>query len=152
MGVASVLLSIVTAAVALLSVHNNVDRKLVALASPVVLLAGLAGAVISVMMGAPEQTASAQVLPPEMMGAKIAARAVWPFIIAMLGGVPIIMAQRAKAANSDPLGSFLRSAILVAFVMAFVAVWVRHRDAAKAWWKQTMKDSQEQAAARRKQA
>jgi hypothetical protein len=148
--VASVLLSIITAGVALLSVHSNLDRKIVALASPVTLLAGLAGAVISVMMGAPEQTASAQVLPPEMMGAKIAARAAWPFIIAMLGGVPLIMAQRAKAANVDPLGSLLRTAILVAFVVAFVAVWVRHRDAAKAWWQQTMKDSQEQAAARRK--
>jgi hypothetical protein len=87
-----------------------------------------------------------------MMGAKIAARAAWPFLIAMLGGLPLLMAQRAKATNFDPLASFLRTAILVAFVVAFVAVWVRHRDAAKAWWQQTMKDSQEQAAARRKQA
>ena len=150
--VASLLLSIVTAVIAVVSVHTSVDRNVLLVGSPLVLLTGLAGAVISVMMGAPEQTASAQVLPPEMMGAKIAVRAAWPFIIAILGGVPLLIAERARSKNFDAFASFLRSAILVASLIAFVAVWVRHRDAARAWWKQTMKDSQEQAAARRKQA
>jgi membrane-associated HD superfamily phosphohydrolase len=150
--VACVLFSAITAVIAVLSVDTSVDRNVVLVASPLVLLTGLAGAVISVMMGAPEQTASAQVLPPEMMGAKIAIRAAWPFIIAVLGAVPLLMAERARSRNADAFASFLRSAILIAFLIAFVAVWVRQRDATKAWWQQTMKDSQAQAAARRKQA
>ena len=132
--------------------HGNLDRKIVALAAPIVLLTGLAGAIISVMMGAPETSVSAQVLPPEMVGAKIAARAAWPFIVATLGGLPLLAAARANTKQLDVMASFMRTTVFIALLAGFVPVWVRHRDAAKKWFQQSMKDSQEMAAARKKTA
>jgi hypothetical protein len=149
--VAEVILSGIAAAVAIGLTHTSVDRRLVALAAPVAMLAGMAGAVISVLMGAPDPSNNAQVLPPEVAGVKIAGRAAWPFIVAILGGLPLIFAQRALAKGKDAMGSFGRTAIWVGILVALVTAWVRHRDAARDWWSTTMKQSQEQAAARKKQ-
>ncbi len=147
---AVLLLSGISAAVAIGLTTITIDRKMVAIGAPLVLLAGLAGAVISVMMGAPDQSSGAQLLPPEVAGMKIAGRAAWPFLVATAGGLPLIFAQRAIARNADALASFGRTAVWVGFLVASVGAWVRHRDAARAWWAKTMKDSQDQAAARKK--
>lgn len=147
---AAVLLSLVSVGIALVSAHTNVDRQIMLLACPLVVLTGLAGAVTSVMMGAPEQSSSSQLLPPEVAGVKIAGRAAWPFIVATLGGLPLIVANRANTKGFDPLASFIRIAVFIALLDGFVAVWVQHRDAAKAWFAQTTKDSQALAEARKK--
>jgi hypothetical protein len=148
--VASAVLSLITIGVATLLTHSTIDREMMAIGSPLVLLSGLAGAIISVMMGAPDQSGNSQLLPPEVAGMKIAGRAAWPFLVATAGGLPLIFAQRAIARNADALASFGRTAVWIGFLIAFVGAWVRHRDAARAWWAKTMKDSQEQAAARKK--
>jgi hypothetical protein len=150
--VAEVILSGISAGVAIALTHTSTDRRLVALAAPVAMLAGMAGAVISVLMGAPDPSGNSQLLPPEVAGVKIAGRAAWPFIVAILGGLPLIFAQKALAKNKDAIGSFGRTAIWVGILIAMVTAWVRHRDAARAWWQTTMKQSQEQAAARKKQS
>lgn len=146
--VADVVLSLVTAGVAAALTHGT-QRQIVAFGAPIVMLTGMAGAAISVLMGAPETSSAPQLLPPEVTGMKIAARAVWPFLVATVGGLPLVMAQRAITRSADPLMSFQRTVLWAGFLVAFVAVWVRHRDAAKKWWQDQMKFSQDQAAERK---
>jgi hypothetical protein len=112
---------------------------------------GAAGAVVSVVMGAPEQGPSSmgQLVPPEMLGMKIAARAAWPVVIAMAGGLPILGARAALTKGREPVLFGLQAAIGVLLLVTAVTAWVRFRDPARVWWKGFLEEGQ--AAAKERQ-
>jgi hypothetical protein len=103
-------------------------------------LAAAAGATVSVLMGAPAAADSWSLVPPEIAGARLAGRTVWPPALAVLGVLPVVAARAAAHAKPplSPMGPATAAALGVLFVVANVALWVRYRDQAKAWWKEKL--------------
>jgi hypothetical protein len=106
---------------------------------------GAAGAAVSVTMGAPEPFKDGQLLPPEMAGMKVAARTAWPLIVAVIGSLPVLAAQRADTTGHDGLLAAGQAAIAAMIVVAGTVAWVRFREPAKVWWKQFLEEGQNAA-------
>jgi hypothetical protein len=106
-------------------------------------LAAAAGATVSVVMGAPAAADSWSLLPPEVAGARLAGRMVWPPALAVIGVLPVVAARAAARAKPPvpPIGVAAAAAIAVLFVVANVAAWVRFRDQAKVWWRQKLSEA-----------
>jgi hypothetical protein len=98
-------------------------------------LGAAAGGVASVVMGAPEQTDTAMMLPPELTGMRVVVRTVWPPLLATLGVAPVLGARVAADHGVAPIRGAAIAAAPMAVVFAFVCAWVRFRDQAKAWWR-----------------
>ena len=100
--------------------------------------AGTAGAIINAVKGAPDpmgQTNERIFMPPEVAGMTTMTRAVWPPIVAILGSLPILAVREGVENGDNAVGAALRTAIGVVLLLGFVGAWVRHRDAARQWWK-----------------
>ena len=100
--------------------------------------AGTAGAIINAVKGAPDpmgQTNERMFMPPEVAGMTTMTRAVWPPIVAILGSLPILAVREGVENGDNAVGAALRTAIGVVLLLGFVGAWVRHRDAARQWWK-----------------
>ena len=74
-------------------------------------------------------------MPPEVAGMTTMTRAVWPPIVAILGSLPILAVREGVQNGDNAVGAALRTAIGVVLLLGFVGAWVRHRDAARQWWK-----------------
>ena len=115
--------------------------------------AAAAGAVVSVVMGAPEPARDGSLMPPEFAGMKLVARTAWPLVLAVIGPLPVLAAQRAAIDGNDPLGPAAQVAVFIGVVVALAAGWVRFRDEIHAWWRRTLEEGQkaqkERVAARR---
>jgi hypothetical protein len=101
-------------------------------------LAGVAGAVVNAVKGAPDpigESTEALMLPPEMSGMGSLIRAVWPPLIAIAGSLPIIAIRESVASNSVVLGDALRTALAVGIVLFLTVGWVRQRDNIRRWWR-----------------
>jgi hypothetical protein len=122
------------------------------LAAAMILPAGLAaaaGAIVSVVKGAPKPFDDSPVfLPPEVAGMRIAFRAAWPPVIAVLGLLPLLAARRAYETGSDALSVELRAASAVFLLVGLVAGWVLVRQDIKNWWTTQMQMAQEQQKSR----
>lgn len=126
----------VVAAVAAVAVDPSLDAvKLAAICVLPAALAGGAGAVISVLMGAPEPSDNWQLVPPEVQGARTAFRTVWPPLVATLGTLPVVFARVASDNGSNPYEAAMTSGFFVVLVAGLVAGWVHQRAAIKAWWR-----------------
>jgi hypothetical protein len=139
--VVMVLVAIVGAAAAVLV---DPSKQALEIAGACVLpaaLGGVAGALVSVVGGAPSQTGggdSWSLLPPEISGMRLAFRTGWPPALAILGTLTVL-AARAAARNGTPAVAGAASVglgVLVVFVL--VCGWVRVRDRIHAWWKAQM--------------
>jgi hypothetical protein len=97
-------------------------------------LGAVGGATTSVVMGAPAQSDTWQLLPPEVSGMRLAARTAWPPLLAIIGVGPVLLARAAVDADFEPIPIEAGAAAFVAVVFAFVVAWVRFREPAKAWW------------------
>lgn len=114
-------------------------------------LAAAAGAVVSVVKGAPKPFDDSPVfLPPEVAGMRIAFRAAWPPIIAIIGLLPLLAARHAFEHGDDALSVELRVASGVFLLVGLVAGWVLVRQDIKNWWSTQMAMAQEQQNARTK--
>lgn len=101
-------------------------------------LAGIAGAVINAVKGAPDpvgESTEALMLPPEMSGMGSLIRAVWPPAIAVVGSLPIVLIRESVETNSVVLGDALRTALAVGIVLFLTVGWVRQRDNIRKWWR-----------------
>ena len=98
-------------------------------------LAGAAGAVVSVVSGAPEPSDSWQLVPPEVQGVRTAFRTAWPPIVATLGTVPIAVARSAYDHGRTPYGYAANVGAFVLVIVAIVAAWVYQREAIHTWWR-----------------
>lgn len=97
--------------------------------------AGIAGATINAMAGAPDPVSSANqglYLPPEVSGMGTVIRNAWPPAIAVLGCLPVVAVREGAP---DPWIDALRAVLAVAILLVLVGGWVRQRDAIKAWFR-----------------
>lgn len=109
-------------------------------------LAALAGAVSSVVMGAPEPPSElGQLIPPEAAGMKIAIRTAWPLVMATAGSLPVVMASKALTDGKDAYAAATNTMSFVFMAIALTVAWVRYRIAMKQWWRRSMEESQQAA-------
>ena len=149
--VVMVVLSVLIAAVFVAAGPSIDALKVAAIAILPMAAAGVAGAVISALMGAPDAASDSSVmLPPEFAGMKNGVRTAWPPGVAILGVMPIFAARLAVQKHVAPWQPEIIVAIAVVVVAGFVAAWVRFREDLHAWWKNAMAEAKQQQSARAK--
>jgi hypothetical protein len=108
-------------------------------------LAGVAGASINAVKGAPDPVGGANqglALPPEMSGMGTVLRAAFPPAISIIGCLPVIALQRSVENDSLIFANTLRASLGVLLVLGLVAGWVRQRDAILIWFRNAQKTAQ----------
>jgi len=98
--------------------------------------AGLAGAAINIVSGAPDPVASSansNLMPPEVAGTANVIKAVWPVLIAIVGQVPILVAENAIETGNGPEAAATRAAIAVVLLVGLIGAWIHRRDAIRNW-------------------
>lgn len=133
--VVMVKVGVVAGATAVLVEPSMAGLKLAAICLLPLSLAGGAGAVISVLMGAPAPSDNWQLLPPEVQGSRTAFRTVWPPLVATLGAVPVALARIAQENDGNPYDIALASGVVVLIIVGLVAAWVHQREVIKEWWR-----------------
>ena len=96
-------------------------------------LGGVAGAVTSVLSGAPDDAAWS-LAPPEVAGLRLVARTAWPIVLSIGGTLPVLAARSAAEAGGDPVGGAASAALAVGVAFVVVALWVRKRDDLRTAW------------------
>jgi hypothetical protein len=113
------------------------ELKVLAISIVPLAFAATAGAVISVLMGAPKPVSEMALATPEIAGAKIAVRTIWPPLVAVFGAVPVWLGSRAVEAGDDPTAVVVITSAVVVGVAFNTAAWVRTREAIHLWWENT---------------
>ena len=109
-----------------------------AILAPFSLAAGMAGAIINAVKGAPDplgDNSKTLFMPPEVAGMTTMTRAVWPVVVSILGSLPVLAVREAVDNGDHPVAAAFRTVIGVALLLFLVAGWVRQRDAIRRWWK-----------------
>lgn len=103
------------------------------LALPTV-LAGAAGAVVSIVRDAPDPFggSSQAFMPPEMAGFNTALRTLLPIIVSGLGSVTVLFVRSAHRQDNSTVGAAVRGAVGALLLVAAIIFWVRRRDAWRA--------------------
>jgi hypothetical protein len=102
-------------------------------------LGAVAGAVVSVVAGAPNAGGDGwSLLPPEVAGMRLAFRTGWPPALAVIGALPVLAARLAARNNAPapPAAVAVGVGVLVLFVL--VCGWLRMRGRIHAWWRAQM--------------
>ena len=108
-------------------------------------LAGVAGASVNAVKGAPDPVGGANqglALPPEMSGMGTVIRSAFPPAISIAGCLPVIALQRSVENGSLIFTNTLRASLAVLLVLGLVAGWVRQRDAILIWFRNAQKTAQ----------
>ena len=98
--------------------------------------AGLAGAAINIVSGAPDPISSStqsNLMPPEVAGTANVIKAIWPVLVAVIGQLPLVAAQAAVEKGQGAEAAAARTAIGVLLAVGLVGAWVHRRDAIRAW-------------------
>jgi hypothetical protein len=107
--------------------------------------AGLAGATISVVQGAPNLLSTTDsLLPPEAAGARAIARTAWPPLFA-IGGVLPVVAGRHVGAGRSPWPAVAATCVLVLVAEGLVGIWVRWREPIHRWFRQWLEAAKNDA-------
>jgi hypothetical protein len=101
-------------------------------------LAGLGGAVVSVIKGPPPALSSQVALMPEAAGARAMGRLIWPPLIAVLGVLPILSARDAFRHHHPVIAGTATLLQLVILLDLGVGAWVRWQEEAHAWFAEQM--------------
>jgi hypothetical protein len=119
------------------------------------ILAGAAGAAVSIVRDAPDPLASTNqqtFMPPEMAGFTTVLRTLVPLIVVVAGSTSILFVRQAVEHGNGAVPAALRAAVGVVMLVAGTAVWVRHRDRMHAKWREFMNEgrtyTQQQRSAR----
>jgi hypothetical protein len=141
--VAMLLLGGIGWATAMAFEHRVDSFGVAALFVPAAVLCAFAGALASVVAGAPEPASDGQLLPPEVAGIRIAARTAWPLVVSTLGCLPVVVGARA-ARHGDPVQvPILASAGAVLIPVAATVLWVRYRADIKVWFREMLEQGQQ---------
>jgi hypothetical protein len=108
-------------------------------------LAGVAGASINAVKGAPDPVGGANeglALPPEMSGMGNVIRSTFPPAISIVGCLPVIALQHSVENGNLIFANTLRASLAVLLVLGLVAGWVRQRDAILIWFRNAQKTAQ----------
>ena len=101
------------------------------------LLAGVAGASINAVKGAPDPVGGANqglALPPEMSGMTTLIRAIFPPVVSIVGCLPVIVVHYSETSNTNVYSNSTRAAVAVGMMLVVIAGWVRQRDHIRAWF------------------
>jgi len=107
-------------------------------------VAGLAGAAINIVSGAPDpvaSTAQSNFMPPEVAGTANVIKAVWPVLITVVGQVPILVAENAIETGTGPEAAAARAAIAVVLLVGLIGAWIHRRDAIRNWMDTAARES-----------
>jgi hypothetical protein len=119
--------------------------SIAAIASVPAVVAGLAGAAVNVVSGAPDPVTSVTrdiAMPPEVAGTANVIKAIWPIVVATAGQVPFVVAESARRSGSGAEAAAARGAIFTILVIALIAGWVHRRDAIRVWLERARDESQ----------
>lgn len=108
------------------------------------IVTGVAGAAVSVVSGAPDplnSVARDATLPPEIAGTANVIKAIWPIAIAILGQVPLLVAESAHESGGGAEAAAARGAIFSLLVVGLVIGWIHRRDAIRAWIERAREES-----------
>ncbi|MEY3340501.1 MAG: hypothetical protein RLZZ269_412 [Actinomycetota bacterium] len=109
-------------------------------------LAGLAGAAVNIVSGAPDpltSTAQNNLMPPEVAGTVSVLKAIWPVALATVGQIPFAFAGHAIENGRGPEAAALRASIAVVLMVGVVAAWIHRRDAISAWIANAARESRQ---------
>ena len=101
-------------------------------------LAGVAGAVVNAVKGAPDPAGSGDkglYMPPEVSGMTTVIRAAWPPVISVIGSTPVVALVHAHENGDNIPAALVRTALGVGIVITLVAGWVRRRDEIAVWFR-----------------
>ena len=107
-------------------------------------LAGLAGAAVNVVTGAPDPITTVSrdaTLPPEIAGTANVVKAIWPIALATAGQVPVLVAESARRSGSGAEAAASRGAVFALLVIGVVAAWIHRRDDIRAWFDRARQES-----------
>lgn len=116
----------------------------VAIASLATLVAGVAGAAVSIVAGTPDplsSTAQNNVMPPEVAGTANVVKAVWPVAVATVGQIPLLVARSAEVSGEGVEAAATRALIAVVLFVALAFGWIHRRDAIRNWLKTAAEES-----------
>lgn len=108
------------------------------------IVAGVAGAAVSVVSGAPDplnSVARDATLPPEIAGTANVIKAIWPIAIAISGQIPLLVAESARESGGGADAAAARGAIFSLLVVGLVVGWIHRRDAIRAWIERAREES-----------
>ncbi|MEX0768707.1 MAG: hypothetical protein WD029_09565 [Microthrixaceae bacterium] len=91
-------------------------------------LTAVAGASISVVSESSVDVGDAAMMPPEVTGPRVVIRTLWPPLLAVIGGTPILVAQRAMRIGNDPIPPALTLALPILVLAGIVFMWVKYRE------------------------
>lgn len=123
------------------------------LAYPTV-LAGAAGAVVSIVRDAPDPYSPVNqqaFVPPEMAGFTTTLRLVWPIFVSTLGVCAVLLPRAASRAGDSVEGASVRGAVGEVLFIVAVAWWVRLRDRVRRSVRAFMAEGRSYTAAQRRQ-
>ena len=98
-------------------------------------LAGVAGAVINAVKGAPDPLSEANAglyMPPEVSGMTTVVRAAWPPVVAIIGSTPAVALVKAHENGDNIPAALVRTALGIGMVCFLTAGWVRQREKIRA--------------------
>ena len=98
-------------------------------------LAGVAGAVINAVKGAPDPLSEANsglYMPPEVSGMTTVIRAAWPPVVAIIGSTPAVALVKASENGDNIPAALVRTALGIGMVCFLTAGWVRQREKIRA--------------------
>ena len=139
--IASVLFVSVGVATAIVLEPDPATLSFAVLIGLSLVFAGIAGAAINTVSGAPDPVGGANqglYLPPEMSGMGTVIRNAFPPAVATVGALPVI-ALRESA--DMPWPNTIRALGGVAIVLTLCGGWVRQRDAIKAWFRNAQREA-----------
>jgi len=141
----------VAAGVGVLTDPSKGALAVVAIAILPATLAAVAGAAVSVVMGAPASATGGGAFsfaPPEFAGMTTVVRAAWPPAVAVIGTLPLLAARSAHLHGKPPIGPELGAAVGVLVVVALALWWVRMQERFHLWWSALMEEGVAQQKAR----
>ena len=98
-------------------------------------LAGVSGAVINAVKGAPDPLSEANsglYMPPEVSGMTTVIRAAWPPVVAIIGSTPAVALVKASENGDNIPAALVRTALGIGMVCFLTAGWVRQREKIRA--------------------
>ena len=89
--------------------------------------AAVAGASISVVSEVALDRSETAVFSPEVAGPTVVIRTLWPPAVAMIGLLPVLLAQRAMRAGNSVTAPAITVAVFAVALAGMVFLWVRYR-------------------------
>ncbi len=138
---AMVLVTVVAGAAAVLASPSTGALRVAAIAIIPAAGGAAAGAVVSVLMGAPKPSDNLAMISPEVAGMRNLLRTVGPPLLGVVGVAPVLAARVALNHQADATSAQLAASLGVLVAVAVTFGWVRFRDDVRAWFEQAMEEA-----------